>query len=178
MFFRKAEFRHKWLQVSIWIQRWWPKLRRLVLKSLTVKLLNEFFESGLEWVSWRFFFKILLMTMILQCKKQMLMNARSVLLVSAMVVAARTLGVDITVSAVVTKYTWRTKILASVSMPAFPNWKLWNEDIGMNDHPWTWSLLLTIQFRKKWIESWIFPRLSGAGGGCWRGISRLHVLQI
>lgn len=45
------------------------------------------------------------MTMILQCKKQMLMNARSVLLVSAMVVAARTLGVDITVSAVVTKYT-------------------------------------------------------------------------
>ena len=41
----------------------------------------------------------------MQCKKQMLMNVRSVLLVSVMVVAARTIGVDTTASVAVTKYT-------------------------------------------------------------------------
>lgn len=42
----------------------------------------------------------------------------------------------------------------------------------------TCEILICCLFRKKWIRSWNVPGFSGAGSGCWSGISRLRVLQI
>lgn len=59
--------------------------------------------------------KLIKFYLLVDCVGQILMNARSVLLVNAMAVRARTRGVDMTASAKEAEYTYNSMMLASVS---------------------------------------------------------------